>query len=261
MSEVIRPKDLIHLRHHSMRRTFAGSELPQTLEAAYDLAAGTVGLLGTRVAGWKLGATTANTRRIFATEEIYFGALLAEEVWTSTESGPLPSPPVLRGEAEIAFQLATDISPEESEAVLGSPAAEIFDAWAPAIEAPYSCVDNIIELGLRALLMDRCSAGALYLGVPRTDIDDPSIDGLLEIFADGVSVAQGSAKASLLMPPDEAALGFLKLAAAHGVYVRRGQWISTGGISPCVTLPFRTPIRLVLGGQSEFEIQVQGPIE
>jgi 2-keto-4-pentenoate hydratase len=120
-------------------------------------------------------------------------------------------------------------------------------------------VDNITAIGLRALLMDRCAAGALYLGDARPNLDDATIDEKLEILADGTSVAQGAAKTSLLMTPIEAARGFLQIAAAQGVSVRRGQWISTGGITPCVTLPFGEPIQLNLGGKPVFSLTVEAP--
>lgn len=76
----------------------------------------------------------------------------------------------------------------------------------------------------------------------------------LEILADGVVVAEGAAPASLLMTPQEAARRFLQVAADHGVSVRRGQWISTGGITPCVPLPLATPIQLTLGAEPVFTL-------
>ncbi|UWZ86129.1 hypothetical protein [Occallatibacter riparius] len=259
MHETIRPKDLIALRHHGQSRPVETLELPATVAAAYDMAAATLGYLGTRAAGWKLGATTTATRRMFATEEIYFGALVAGEIWNSAQPGLPPAPPFLRGEAEIAFRLKVDIRCEESEVALQASDSGLFDAWVPAIEAPYSCVANLAEAGLRALLMDRCAAGALYLGQPRPRIDDPAIEEMLEIEADGVSVAQGAANTSLIMSPVEAARGFLKVAAAQGVNVQRGQWISTGGITPCVTLPFGKPLQLNLGGKQALKFVVQAP--
>jgi 2-keto-4-pentenoate hydratase len=259
MRETIRSKDLIALRHHGQSRPVETSELPATVAAAYDMAAATLGYLGTQAAGWKLGATTAATRRLFATEEIYFGALLPGEIWDATQSAPPPAPPFLRGEAEIAFRLAVDLRCEDSELALRGSDADLFDAWAPAIEAPYSCVANIAEMGLRSLLMDRCAAGALYLGERRPDINDPAIEQILEIEAEGVSVAQGAANTSLLMTPVEAARGFLKVAAAQGVNVLRGQWISTGGITPCVVLPFGKPLQLNLGAKPALTLVVQAP--
>jgi len=254
---MIRPEELIALRAGGQSRSFAASELPSSLAAAYAVAAATLRSLGTEPAGWKLGATTPAARRTFATDEIYFGALLADEIWDSTLAAEPPVPPVLRGEGEIALRLAADIRCDESEAALKSSATELFDAWAPAIEAPYSCVREIEELGLRALLMDRCAAGALYLGEPRSNLDDPAMNQAIEIGVDGSSVAQGAAQASLLMTPGEAARRFLRVAAKHGVSVRRGQWISTGGITPCVTLPLGKPIQLTLGGKKIFTLMTQ----
>jgi 2-keto-4-pentenoate hydratase len=255
----IRPKELISLRAHGRSRSVAPAELPPTVAAAYDMAAATLGLLGAQPAGWKLGATTAGTRRAFATDEVYYGALLPCEIWDSTQPGAPPAPRVLRGEAEIAFRIALDIPFADSEAALRSPDTDIFDAWAPAIEAPYSCIDNIAEAGLRALLMDRCAAGALYLGEPRPDVHDPALEQMLEIFADNVCLAQGAAHTSLLMSPIDAARCFLQIAAVQGVSVHRGQWISTGGITPCVMLPFNQPIGLSLGGVQVFNLVVQAP--
>jgi 2-keto-4-pentenoate hydratase len=258
MPEIIRPKELVRLRRQSQQRAVHPSELPSSIEGAYDIASATIGILGAQVAAWKLGATTAGTRRTFATESIYFGALLPEEVWTATDGAHVPAPAILRGEAEIAFRLAVDIASEKSEAAQSRPASELFDAWAPAIEAPYSSLENLVEAGLRALLMDRCAAGALYLGAARGNVIDPGINGLLEICADGSCIAQGTAREALLMPPLDAARGFLQVAATQGVNLRRGQWISTGGITPCVPLPAGKPIQLMLDGQTEFNLVVQG---
>jgi len=261
MAEILRPKKLIDLRRHSLRQPLEESELPATLEAAYDFAAATVGLLGKPVAAWKLGATTAGTRRTFSTDEIYFGALLPEEVWVSTSGERAPAPPLLRGEAEMAFRLAEDIEAGESESLLAGDGREPFDCWAPAIEAPYSCVENIPEAGLRALLIDRCAAGALYLGAPRSQMDDSETMQRMEIFAGGHLLAHGDAGTALLMSPSRAALRFLAVAARQGVNVRCGQWISTGGITPCVPMPFGQPIQLRLGGETVFELFVQEPAQ
>ena len=261
MTDILRPKELIRLRNHSLRMPIESSKLPGATEAAYDFAAAVVGLLGKPIAAWKLGATTEGTRRKFSAHEIYFGALLSEEVWSAASGEPAPAPPQLRGEAEIAFRLSVDIEAEESAALLAEFSGLPFDCWTPAIESPYSCVENIDEAGLRALLIDRCAAGALYLGAPRSQMDDPEMMQTLEIFAATNRLSQGDAGSVLLMPPAKAALGFLKVAAAQGVNVRRGQWISTGGITPCVPMPFGQAIQLRLGGKTEFEILLQEPTQ
>ena len=234
----VTPEELLALRAGRARRVVSPGELPGDAAAAYALAGETVALSGKPVGAWKLGATTAGTRATFQTETIYFGALYAEEIWTLGTSPAHMPPPVFRAEAEIAFRLAVDIAPGDAARLAESAAPEtLFDAWTPALEAPYSCIINIPEAGLTALLTDRCAAGALFLGTPRANVLDPAIAGEIAILIDGTKAAAAAAPAALLMTPMEAALGFVAEAGRHGVALSRGQWISTGGITPCIDLP------------------------
>lgn len=256
---MIGPEELIALRRDGRRRTAATQDLPSNIAAAYGVAAATLICMARPVGAWKLGATTAGTRKTFSTDTIYFGGLLEDEMWCVADGAAPPAPLILRGEAEIAFRLARDIAADASATALFGEPAKLFDAWAPVIEAPYSCIENIPDAGLGALLADRCAAGALYMGALRTNIADAAIGATIEICIDGRSAASGDAKTSLLMPPVEAAMGFLAIAAQYGVSVKRGQWISTGGITPCIDLPFDQPIGLRFGGKDIFTIKVRAP--
>lgn len=249
---------LIALRRAKMRRPFELDEFPANVEEAYRVAARTLALDGRRIAAWKLGATTAGTRNAFATDTVYFGAITEAEIWVSGECSSHLPPPVFRAEAEIAFRLAIDIEAADATAVMLELApAAIFDAWAPALEAPYSCIENIPEVGLTALLADRCAAGALFLATPRADIADPAIDQQIAIAIDGEIAAAGSASTSLLMSPMAAALEFLSIAPTQGAVLSKGQWVSTGGITPCIELPVDgRVIELQLGGRSVFDLDL-----
>ena len=239
--------DLIALRAARARRPFAPGELPGDAGAAYRVAA--VTLDGRAVAAWKLGATTAGTRATFATETIYFGALVAGEVWHVGDPALVP-PPVLRGEAEIAVRLGRDVAAGEDVSAVAD--AALFDAWAPALECPYSAIENIPEAGLTALLADRCAAGALFVGAVRDGIDAAAMDGELAIVVDGAVAAAARPGAALLMPPLAAARGFLVEAARQGVALGAGQWISTGGVTACIALPPDRPVALRFAGVDEF---------
>lgn len=252
------PGDLIALRAARARRVFAPTELPVDTTAAYAVADQTAALAGRRIAAWKLGATTAGTRTTFSTDTIYFGALHADEVWMAGESGAHMPPPVFRAEAEIAVRLAMDIATHEAaHSAAHKPTAELFDAWAPALEAPYSCIVNIPEAGLVALLADRCAAGCLFLGTPRGDVRASAIDSEIAILIGGTVAASATAPKALLMSPIEAARGFIAEAGRQGVALARGQWISTGGITPCIDLPVDgTAIGLTFGGDEVFTLDL-----
>jgi len=254
----VTPGDLLALRSGHARRVLAPVDLPADPDAAYALAAETVRQAGKSVAAWKLGATTAGTRATFATETIYFGALHRDEVWVAGESPAHMPPPVFRAEAEIAFRLAIDIAAADAvHLAANTPSAVLFDAWTPALEAPYSCIINIPEAGLTALLSDRCAAGALFLGTPRHDVRDSAIDGEIAILIDGAVAAVATAPKALLMSPIEAARGFIIEAGRQDVALARGQWISTGGITPCIDLPSDgTPIGLSFAGEAVFTLDL-----
>ena len=250
--------ELMELRRTRNRRRFEAEDLPADAAAAYAVAAQCVAQSERAVAAWKLGATTATTRAIFATETIYFGAIFADEMWTAGQSSAHVPPPVFRAEAEIALRLRIDIPSGQGRrlaAELGP--KDIFDAWTPALEAPYSCIENIPGAGLVGLLSDRCAAGALFLGAAKGDVLDPAMDDDIAILIDGVEVCAAKASTALLMSPVAAALGFLGVASDQGVAMERGQWISTGGITPCIDLPLDgRAIGLRFGGHDVFTLDL-----
>lgn len=248
--------ELNALRQARRARTFVLDELPVDVSAAYAVAATTLARTQRPASAWKLGATTAGTRVNFSTETIYFGGLMKHEVWYAGESPPHVVPPVWQAEAEIAFRLARDIPASEAAGgAIGCSDDTLFDAWTPALEAPYSCIENVADAGLRALLSDRCASGALFLGPPREDVASAAIDSEIAILIGGQVAASGSAAAALLMSPIIAARGFLEQAGRHGFALTRGQWVSTGGITPCIRLPADgTAIGLAVEGSEVFTL-------
>lgn len=254
----VTPEDLLALRSKRAQRVFFPGELPVDADAAYVLAGRTVAQAGKPVAAWKLGATTAATRETFSTDAIYFGAIFDDEVWFAGQGAAHTPPPVFRAEAEIALRLASDVTPDEAAFIAANaPSTALFDAWSPALEAPYSSIGNIPEVGLPALLADRCAAGALFLGAARGDVRDLSIDSEIAILIGGNVVASARGSKALLMSPIEAARGFIAVAGRQGIALSRGQWISTGGITPCIDLPIDgTTVGLAFAGEMVFDLDL-----
>jgi 2-keto-4-pentenoate hydratase len=244
-------KDLIALRTVDRRQAFETDQLPSSLSAAYRLAAEAVGLAGRPVAAWKLGGATASTRQTFGTRDVYFGPLTDDEIWSAESGDALPVLPIFQAEAEIALRLGRDLSLKDGHDRLSE---DVFDAWAPALECPYSCVENLPQAGLAALVMDRCAAGALIVGEPGRDLASPRMQEALTIEVEGRTVAEGDLS-TLLMSPFDAALRFATVALKQGFTLAAGQWISTGGLSPCVRLPHDRIVQLKLGGASVLRVR------
>lgn len=241
---VIQASDILLLRAADQYRSFRAEEIPKDDSAAYRLSLECIDGISENIAAWKLGGSTAITRAAFNTEKIYFGAMVESEVYHPPHVGSLCVKLPLRGEAEIALRLACDITDE----ILEHPvSADIFDAYAPVIECPWSVVADLPQAGLRALLMDRCASGELLLTASRP-YDPAALDGVLEIVADNTVLTSGRSSASLLMSPESAAIEALGAMLANGYRPTAGHWIATGGITACVPLPLGTPFSLLYDG-------------
>jgi 2-keto-4-pentenoate hydratase len=203
---------------------------------------------------WKLGATTTGTRKAFNTEQVYYGAVMEQEIWCKGDDPHNIEIPIFRGEAEIAVRVGQDV-PNDLRFKITN---KIFDAFAPCIESPWSVVSNLPDAGLPALIMDRCAAAGLFIGDVRT-IDELEMGRELRIIVDGKTVALGSAPESLIMSPMNAALAAIDVIQKNGLALKKGQWIATGGVTPCVELPHDQAVQLYFGDSLEYEISMSKP--
>ena len=235
------------------RKSIAFEPLPTNrddMARAYALSLALAEAEGGNVAAWKLGGSTAATRAAFETSEVYFGPVLHSEILDRPTALDIVLSP-LRGEAEIALRLKRDLPPRDARDAAAED--DLFDIFAPVIECPWSVVENLPHARLPALLMDRCAAGLLLVG-EATPADPGSMDGLLRIVTDGTPVAEGRASVSLVMSPMAAAVEAIRLLGSMDVALKAGQWISTGGITPCIDLSSAAGIELFYDGVRQFSI-------
>lgn len=221
---------------------------PSTLAQAYGVQNRLIEHLG-HVEAWKLGGATVATRRIFDTQDVYYGPLFAGRVLvapTTVASDLLGGP---KGEAEIAFRLSCAV---ESDALPQDP-WELVDMVAPSIELPTSTVDDLPTHGLNALIADGCAYGALVLGdaLPIDAAVKSGIDTLAISIAHGDVVETGSA-ADILTTPIGALAAFAATARANGASLRAGQWVATGGCTSCIPLPTDQQIKVDFGDLGHF---------
>jgi 2-keto-4-pentenoate hydratase len=107
---------------------------------------------------------------------------------------------------------------------------------------PASPLANLAELGVVALVADRCAAGCLVLG-PTTSGSLPTSESRFRQEIDGVIVGEGSLSC-LSAPPEVLFAEFIALAREHGAPVSAGDWVATGGITPCA--PYRSGQRVTV---------------
>ena len=184
------------------------------------------------VAAWKLGGTTPLTRKIFNVTDTYFGPLYTHELYGTG--------------AEISAAL-TECKVELEIACRISEASGDIDAWCLSAEMPSSGIRDLPGRGVTALVADRCAAGALILGPVQPVSTIAQAPEQASLIHEGEALTTGGI-GGLTDTPLNIARGFLDIARTHGFAPQAGQWIATGGMSPCVEVP--------RGGQ--FSVRVNG---
>ena len=198
------------------RVTLDPAAVPATLKAAYAAQRDTLSADPGRWGGWKLGGSNPASRAAFGVTSLYYGALDLSEILRQPETAPGFPLCEMKGEVEIALRI-TDTG---------------YDAWCVALEMPACPLDNLMALGVRALVADRCAAGALLLG-PVQDGPLPDLtQARFTLSADAVTLSEAGLDA-LIAPPDTLLADFRALAATHGIRPRPGDWVATGGITAC----------------------------
>lgn len=213
--------------------TLDDSTRPASLAEAYASMAAEVAR--GRWAGWKLGGTNHGSRAAFQVNELYFGAIDAEEVRDRPARAPGYPLYELKGEVEVAVRI--DAS------------GEGFDAWCVALEMPSSPITNLVPSGVAALVADRCAAGALLIGPiqPRETIAaTQSAHFTLEIAGETASTGTWD---DLVAPPQRCFEDFLILARKLGFTPAPGQWVATGGITKCIAFAVGQRVRVLLDGE------------
>lgn len=215
------------------RITLAPEALPATLDAAYAAMRSDLASEPGRWGGWKLGGSNHASRAAFGVSQPYFGALDRKEILHQPDHAPGFALCEMKGEVEIALRIAPD--------------GRGYDAWCVALEMPACPINNLMDLGVRALVADRCAAGALLLG----PIQSPPLSDLatarFALLADGVELSAADITA-LIAPPEVLLVEFLALLARHGIPPRSGDWVATGGITACCTFTSGARVQVQMDG-------------
>ena len=227
--------------------------LPESVQEGYAIQKLLISSMKDVVA-WKLGGGTKSTREIFNTSDIYYGPIFKGHLFRSGSNIPLEILGSPKGEAEISFRLSEDIS--DITKYKEDP-WKLVDAIAPSIELPASVVEDVPKYGLPVLLADGCAYGALVIG-DHLDINDRiknKINTLELSFSSEEKLIKGNAS-NILTTPIGAIYDFIKLAIENGENIRAGQWVATGGCTPCVKLPINHLIKADFGELGNFSFRV-----
>ena len=254
--------DIYHRTKHSHFPIYLNSkDIPASLDEAYNLMKEELAQWQEAPAAWKLGGTSYTTSRLYSVSVPYFGMLHASENWVTPSLLRLKDKQHTSVELECVLRLGQSLPSmlRTGEAALMScPAELLFDQWAWGLEMPFSPIANLPELGLPALVADRCAAGGLAVGTPHEFLSNSPEEwkeAKVQLAIDGRIQAEGRVE-SLTASPDICVRRFLVEALRYGFEPKPGQWIASGGITPCFSLTAVKQVDVLYAGQHECTISL-----
>lgn len=185
---------------------------------------------GRRVAGRKIGLTSASVQKQLGVNQPDYGMLFADMAFADGEDIPWSRLMQPKAECEIALVLETDLVQEQPTVV------DLIRATAyalPAIEVVGSRIANW-QIGLVDTIADNASSGVFVLGTVPVKLDafDPRLCGMvMERRGDQVSLGAGAA---CLGNPLTAAAWLARKMAEVGMPLKAGDVLLTGALGPMV---------------------------
>lgn len=183
------------------------------------------------LAGYKVGATTADMQRYLGTPGPAFGHVRAANVHTSPAVlafGGFHNPGI---ECEVAFRLGEDLDPAAPPRTRADLADRI-EAVMPAIEIVENRYGDFLSRGIGTLIADDFFHKACVLGPPVMDWRDLDLATLRgRTVIDGGTAGEGRG-ADVMGHPLEAVLWLTDALARQGETLRAGQIVLTGSMTP-----------------------------
>lgn len=185
---------------------------------------------GRRIAGRKIGLTSAAVQRQLGVDRPDFGVLFADMARTETEPIKLTTLLQPRIEAEVAFVLGADLDSDRLDLDMVRAAV---DQVVAALEIVDSRVANW-DISLVDTVADNASCGLYVLGArrrPLAGLDLPAVT--MSMTADGEVVSEGTG-AACLGDPCAALLWLARTAREFGSPLRAGDLVLSGALGPMV---------------------------
>lgn len=202
--------------------------MPADEDEAYDAQDALGEYLGLYVAGWKIGATTAQVQKAIGMNEPFSGRIIAGTVYRSgIELAAGKGHNIL--EAEFAVRLARDL-PGEGLSYTADNLRGAIHTVHPSIEINRPSFQDPFKMSGMAVIADNGSNAGIVLGDPIADWQRVDLAAAAVQFRkNAAAVAQGTG-ANVMGHPFNALAWLANKRAARGDFLRRGQFIATGSL-------------------------------
>jgi 2-keto-4-pentenoate hydratase len=200
---------------------------PRDLNEAYEIQLAVAVLGPMPHAGFKLGLTNENAQRAAGTSAPIVGRLGSLDIRRSHAKIQLPEQHLRIVEAEVIFEVGTDLPAEYAPFSEQQVRASLSRAFA-GLEVCNTRFDESVEFSLPCLVADNSNADLIVVGDALTEEDSGSLSNLaVTLQRRGKPDVKGSTQ-SVLGNPVRAVTWLANWLASRGESLKRGQLISSG---------------------------------
>lgn len=205
--------------------------LPRSLDEAYAIQERAIRLVGARIAGWKVGRISDSLVATYGTNRLA-GPIFADTV-IAADDGAVPEMPIFAdgfGAAEAEYLLRIGRLPASFDrAWTNAEVAGFVDAIHIGIEVASSPFPGINAHGPAVTISDFGNNNGLVIGAALPD-DADLLSWPVALTIDGETAGTGTG-GEMLDGPFGAVRFLFELAAARGLPLAPGQWVSTGAVT------------------------------
>lgn len=263
MNKFYLPKLISHSRKSKITSSLKKYVIDNlSLEDAYGIQSKVTDDLSWNIGGWKLGGTNAFTRNALSCDELFFGPINYENIY-SVESYEdifleLENDNFI-GEVEISFKLGKTI--ENKSVILDEKdLIKHIDSFSVSLECPMNYIESQGNMTLPLIVSDLCGSGYLIVGkeIPIENLDFLT-DAEITVSQNGQIVSSGNTNV-ILGGPLSALFEFIKMTKEKNIILKKGQWIATGGCTQCIKLKLDCPIIIEFNSMDSIAFEVSRKI-
>jgi 2-keto-4-pentenoate hydratase len=224
---------------------------PQSLDDAYAIQAQAIALRGGTMSGWKIGRITAPADARWGANRLA-GPIFTDQI-VEAQVGASATMPIIAGgfaaaEAEFLLRIGTAADPARRGWSLAE-ARGLVDRVSIGIEIASSPLRAINDLGAAVTASDFGNNFGLLVGHDLPDGIANDFDSLAVTLSINGAPAGAGTTATMLDGPWGAVRFIAEHAAARGMPLLPGQWISTGAVTGVHPVAAGDRVEAVFGGR------------
>ena len=243
-------------KNHQRLPGFPVDLLPEDLGEAYEIQAAVTTLRSMPLAGFKVGLTNRTAQRAMGASEPIVGRLGLLDIRRTNACIELPANHLRIIEAEVVFEVGTDLVPHQAPFTEQRVAMSLCRAYA-GLELCDARVEDREDTPLTHLVADNSNADLVIVGEPLDQWDAETLANLPVTLELPTRPAIKGSTANVLGQPLRSVTWLANWLARRGEGLQRGQLVASGSCTGMTHLGGADTVVARFGGQAHVRVEFQ----